>query len=263
MRFSPARPLPLPPVLCVHGLTRNGRDFDYLGAALAGLGREVWCPDLPGRGQSDDLPDPALYAFDQYRRDIVALMARMGASVCDWVGSSMGGLLGMMLATESPSPVRRLVMNDVGPYLQKDPLDRVADYMATSERRFADLRAVELFLRTVYQGYGALTDAQWQAMAEHSARKAAGGYVLAYDPAIGRGMKNVSADIDMWAVYEAVDCPVLVLRGEHSRVLPPETALEMTRRGPKARLAVIPNTAHTPGLMDEAQAKIVADFLDG
>jgi len=250
-----------PAVLCVHGLTRNGRDFDPLALALADR-RRVACPDVVGRGKSAWLPVPALYGYPQYCADMAALIARMGVDQVDWVGTSMGGLIGMTLAAQPNNPIRRLVINDVGPLISKVGLQRIADYVG-KDPVFEDVAAVEAYLRFTLMGFGRLTDGQWRHLAEHSARQRPDGLLgLAYDPGIADAFKaQPMQDVDLWALWDRVTCPVLVLRGADSDLLTAETAEEMTRRGPGARIIEIPHTGHAPALMSEEQIAIVRSFL--
>lgn len=250
-----------PAVLCVHGLTRNGRDFDPLALALADR-RRVACPDVVGRGKSAWLPVPALYGYPQYCADMAALIARMGVDQVDWVGTSMGGLIGMTLAAQPNSPIRRLVINDVGPLISKAGLQRIADYVG-KDPVFEDVAAVEAYLRFTLMGFGRLTDGQWRHLAEHSARQRPDGLLgLAYDPGIADAFKaQPMQDVDLWALWDRLTCPVLVLRGADSDLLTAETAEEMTRRGPGARIIEIPHTGHAPALMSEEQIAVVRSFL--
>jgi len=251
-------------VLCVHGLTRNGRDFDVLAEALAESGARVVCPDIVGRGRSDWLANPAGYTYPQYLADMTALIARLGVSEIDWVGTSMGGLMGMMLAAQPKTPIRRLVMNDVGPFVPKASLERIGDYVGT-DPIFEDLAAVEAYLRFLYVGFGALPDECWHAMAEHGHRVRPDGRLgLAYDPAIGDDLKTGPVqDFVFWPLWDRLKGPVLTLRGETSDLLLADTAREMETRGPKATVVEIPGAAHAPGLMVPEQTGLIRDFLFG
>jgi pimeloyl-ACP methyl ester carboxylesterase len=252
-----------PPVVCVHGLTRNAGDFDDLAFALASRrGRRVVCPDVVGRGRSDRLPVPALYGYPQYLADAAALLARVDAPQVDWVGTSMGGLIGMLLAAQPKSPIRRLVLNDVGPLVPKAGLERIAAYVG-KDPVFEDVAGVEAYLRYVLSGYGDIPGDGWRRLAEHSARpRPEGGYGLAYDPAIAVAFSaQPLADVDLWPVWDKVTCPVLVVRGENSDILTEETLAEMTRRGPKATVVTLPNMGHAPSLMTEEQIGLVERFL--
>ncbi len=250
------------PVICAHGLTRNGRDFDALAQTLAGRGRRVVAVDFPGRGRSDWLPDPSLYAFPVYLGALSALLARLDADAFDWVGTSMGGIAGMMLAAQPRSPVARLVVNDVGAFIPKAALARIAGYVGRTPR-FASLDEVEADLRAVAAPFGRLTDAQWRHLATHGAVAAEDGWRLHYDPAIAAAFQAAPpADVDLWPVWERIDRPVLLIRGAESDLLLAGTAEEMGRRG-KARLrrVEIAGCGHAPALMAADQIAAVADFL--
>jgi pimeloyl-ACP methyl ester carboxylesterase len=248
-------------VVCVHGLTRSGRDFDALAAVLA-RSRRVVCPDVVGRGRSDWLADPGQYQTAQYVSDMACLIARMDVGWVDWVGTSMGGMIGMALAAQHGTPIRRLVLNDVGPFLPKAALERIGDYVGKAPR-FADIGELEGYLRTVHAPFGPLTDDQWRHLATHSARPDGDGLALAYDPgiAVPFSPEEGLSDVDLWAVWDAIRCPVLVLRGESSDLLSAETAAGMAARGPKARIVEIAGCGHAPALMDEEQIAIIDDWL--
>lgn len=251
-----------PPVVCVHGLTRNGRDFDPLATALQNTTR-VFCPDVVGRGKSDWLKDPTGYGYPQYLADMNALIARTGAVKVDWVGTSMGGIIGMLLASMPRSPIRRLVINDVGPFIPLAALQRIAAYVG-QERNFIDLVEVEAHMRGIYAPFGTLTDAQWKHLAAHGVRTLPNGKLaLAHDPAIAQNFGALMQDVDFWPSYDRIRCPTLLIRGEHSDILSAETAQQMTERGPKAKLLTIPNVGHAPALMGDDQIKAVESFLAG
>lgn len=249
--------------ICVHGLTRNGRDFDELAAALQHHWRVV-CPDVVGRGDSDRLADPAGYGYPQYLADMNALIARCDVARVDWVGTSMGGLIGMMLAAQPNSPIRRLVINDIGPLVARAGLERIAGYVG-KDPRFASLSEAEAALRRTAGTFGLRTDDEWRRFTERSVRPVGQGqYGLAYDPAIARAFQNGPIkDIDLWAVWDKVRCPVLVLRGAESDLLLKETAEEMQRRGPGCTVVELPGCGHAPALMDPAQVAVVRDWLTG
>lgn len=259
-----AAPAGGPPVVCVHGLTRNSGDFDHLARALAGgHGRRVVCPDVVGRGRSDWLANPALYGYPQYLADAAALLARIDAPAVDWVGTSMGGLIGLLLAAQPNSPIRRLVLNDVGPLVPKAGLERIANYVG-KDPVFEDMAALEAYLRYVLSGFGAIADDGWRHLALHSARALPDGrFGLAYDPGIAAAFSGGQPldDVDLWAVWDRVTCPVLVIRGENSDILRADTAAEMTRRGPATTLVEIPDTGHAPSLMTDMQIGVVERFL--
>lgn len=248
--------------ICVHGLTRNGRDFDRLAQALAAQGRYVICPDVVGRGESDWLPRPELYAYPQYLADMAALLARLGDVEVDWIGTSMGGLIGMMLAAQPHTPIRRLVLNDVGPFIPATALERLKAYVGQYPH-FPTLQEAETYLRYIHAPFGIKTDEDWQALTRTSVRALPeGGYGLAYDPAIGTAFAlPVMPDVNLWPMWDMIRCPVMVLRGTQSDLLTAETASEMTRRGPRAQLTEIPGVGHAPALLEAGQIKAVSDFL--
>lgn len=249
-----------PPVLCVHGLTRNGRDFDSLAADLAWSGRRVVCPDVVGRGRSDWLANPALYGYPQYLGDAAALIARLDVTEVDWVGTSMGGLIGMMLAAQPNTPIRRLVLNDVGPFIPQAALLRIGSYVG-QDPAFADLDELEAYLRWVHAPFGPLTDGQWRHLAEHSARRRQDGTLgLAYDPGIAAAFAGPVADVDLWMVWNQIRCPVLVVRGAESDLLTAATAERMAAR-PNTTLLTIPGCGHAPALMTADQTAPIRDWL--
>lgn len=249
-------------IICAHGLTRNGRDFDVLAADLADrLEARVVCPDVVGRGRSGRLTNPDNYGYPQYLADMAVLLARLDVQQVDWVGTSMGGLIGMMLAVQPNNPVRRLVLNDVGPFVPKQALERIGDYVGL-DPFFADLAAVEAYMRDHYAGFGALTDWQWRHMAETSSEAKDGGYRLAYDPGISRIFKNSAIqDVDLWPLWSLIRQPVMVVRGAASDLLLADTAERMTREGPRARLFTVADAGHAPALMAPEQVAAVRDFL--
>ncbi|TVR77987.1 MAG: alpha/beta hydrolase [Rhodospirillales bacterium] len=249
-------------LVCVHGLTRRGRDFDFIAEALEDQYR-VACPDLPGRGNSHWLPVPADYGPPTYVQDMAALIARLDVAEVDWIGTSLGGLLGMMLAAQPNTPIRKLVVNDVGGYIGKAALERIAGYVG-NDPEFETIEGLEGYLRQVAAPFGPLTDSQWRHLAEHSVRHdpKTGKLRLHYDPRLAEPFKEgFSEPVTIWPVWDAIKCPVLVLRGAQSDVLLKETAEEMLTRGPKAELAEFPGVGHAPMLMDPDQIRIVRDWL--
>jgi pimeloyl-ACP methyl ester carboxylesterase len=249
-------------VICVHGLTRNGRDFDFLAQDLAAEYRVV-CPDVVGRGRSEWLAVATDYGLPQYAADMVTLIARLHVEQVHWVGTSMGGLIGMLLASQPKSPIARLVLNDVGPVITAASIRRIGEYLGKAPK-FASLEQAEAFVRFVAATFGRLTDAQWRHLTEHSVRPAAGGgYEMRYDPAIAEPFRKAMGDEDvsLWPVYDAIRCPTLVMRGAQSDLLLHETALEMGRRGPRAEVVEIPGVGHAPMMLDEPQIGIVRSFL--
>ncbi len=250
-------------LICAHGLTRTGRDFDFLAAALE-MDYRVICPDVVGRGQSEWLAHKADYGYPLYMADMAVLLARSGAEQVDWVGTSMGGLIGMFLAAQPGTPIRRLVMNDVGPFLPKAGLERIAAYVG-KPLRFASLEQMERYVRVIAAPCGALTDAQWHHLTVHAARQTdTGEYTFAYDPGIADAFKGQELnDIDLWPIWDAVRCPALVLRGAESDVLTRADAEAMRSRGPKAELLELAGIGHAPPLLDDSQIALVRNWLRG
>jgi pimeloyl-ACP methyl ester carboxylesterase len=247
-------------VICVHGLTRNGRDFDALAAALE-RDRRVACPDIVGRGASDWLADKMQYTFATYCADMTALMARLGTASFDWVGTSMGGMIGMFLAAQPSSPIRRLVINDAGAYVPKAATQRILEYLGV-ERSFASLADAESYFRKIYSTFGPLTDAQWADLTRQSVRRRPEdrAFTLNYDPDIVAAMRSPT-DLNLWPVWDQIRCPVLLLRGAESDVLSEEHAQEMLKRGPTTELVEFANVGHAPALRDAAQIEVVKQWL--
>ena len=271
-------------VVCVHGLARNSRDFDYLAAALTPQCRVV-CMDVAGRGESDWLDNKSQYTFSTYQADAAAMLARASAPVgrrwfsrrtteprIDWVGTSMGGLIGLFLAAKKNSPIRRLVLNDVGALVPWSALFRMKGYI-TRGRQFSSENEVEAYLREVCAPFGPLTDEQWRHMARYGARPDGnGGLTLRYDPAIGEGLHghidpefpigpDLLRGIDLWNIWSKLECPTLVLRGAQSEVLLPATLAEMRARKPDLEVAEFEGVGHAPALMSAEQIRVVKQFL--
>jgi pimeloyl-ACP methyl ester carboxylesterase len=246
-------------LVCVHGLTRCGRDFDFLARHLSDAYRVV-CPDIAGRGQSDWLADSADYGYPVYCADIATLLAAIGAESVDWVGTSMGGILGMLLAAHPRTPVGKLVLNDVGCVVPKSALERIATYVGR-DVAFDSIEKLEAAMRTV-SPFGRLTDAQWRHLAVHvSRRDDAGLWRFRYDPGIALPFrKGPLADFDLRPFWKAVRGPVLLVRGEESDLFTPEIHAEMLSR-PGTESLVVPETGHAPMLMDELQMAAVRAFL--
>jgi pimeloyl-ACP methyl ester carboxylesterase len=247
------------PVLCVHGLTRTGRDFDALAAALADRFYVV-CPDLPGRGHSDWLPRGELYQPATYVLALSHLLAVIGRPV-HWVGTSLGGICGMLVASSTGAPLEKLVLNDIGPYVPEAALARIRDYVGTLPV-FPDVAAAAAYLRQVHAPFGRLTDAQWLHLAATGTRALPeGGLTLHYDPALAVPMRAGPVQaIDLWPLWERISIPTLVLRGADSDLLLPET---FTRMGERAATHTVPDCGHAPALMDDATISVVRGFLVG
>jgi pimeloyl-ACP methyl ester carboxylesterase len=249
-------------LVCVHGLTRSARDFDELARALCSQFR-VACPDLAGRGDSDRLIDPLFYTVPQYLSDMVTLIARLDAESVNWLGTSLGGLVGMALAAQAGTPVKKLVLNDASPFMPRAALERIGGYVGKTPV-FASLDEAEQYIRTISAPFGPHSEAQWRFLTENWVRKGEDGtWRPHYDPRIAEAYRGAFAekDLDLWSIYDAVRCPTLVLRGEQSDLLSPDTAAQMARRGPKAKIVQVAGVGHAPTLLNPDQIGIVRDFL--
>lgn len=265
-------------VVCVHGLSRQGRDFDVLAQALvagAGGALRVLCPDVAGRGQSEWLKDPMGYQVPHYAADMLALIAQLHAQApvktLDWVGTSMGGLIGLAVCGQPglplPVPVRRLVLNDVGPVIEWQALVRIGTYLGQTGR-FASVQQAADAMWAISSSFGPHTPAQWLALSEPMVRPhPEGGVTLHYDPAIAMPFRTVTAEsaaqgeAALWQLYDAVTAQTLLLRGADSDLLSPATAQAMTQRGPRARLVEFAGVGHAPTLVATDQVTVVQGFL--
>ena len=254
-------------LVCVHGLSRQGRDFDTLARALCAHYRVV-CPDVAGRGQSDWLLDPAGYQIPAYVADMVTLLARLDAGELHWVGTSMGGLIGLGLASLPGTPIARMVLNDVGPTIQYEAIVRIGTYLGMPVQWPSVDEAADYML-SISKGFGQHTREQWLALTRPMLKASGDSFVPHYDPAIAVPFRGVTPELAaagealMWAAYDGVACPVLLLRGADSDLLSPATALAMTQRGPKARLREFAGIGHAPTLLAPDQVEAVREFLLG
>jgi pimeloyl-ACP methyl ester carboxylesterase len=270
-------------VICVHGLSRNGRDFDTLAQALAPDFRVI-CPDVAGRGKSEWLPAKEDYAYPQYCADMASLIARVTANPAPggilgrlaraiagngkrkriyWVGTSMGGIIGMLLASRANCPIEKLLLNDVGTIIPKAALERIGQYVG-KDPRFRTFEDLEAMVRMVLAPFGALTDAQWKHLTETSAKRHQdGSWGLCYDPGIGVPFRGPFGDVDLWQYWDTIACPTLLLRGAQSDLLLKDTAVAMTRRGPRPKLIEFDGVGHAPALMADDQIRVVREFLMG
>ena len=257
-------------LICAHGVTRVGDDFDVLAAALSDHYRVI-CPDVVGRGRSGRLLNAQLYTVPQYVSDMITLIARVSAhnedAKIDWFGTSMGGLIGMALASLPGNPVRKLVLNDIGPTLDPAALLRIGDYIG-QDLKFPDFDTAARFVREVSFSFGEHSDDQWHKLASDVLRQQADGqWVRHYDMGLAQPFRAATADTAkadeaaLWACYDAIRCPTLLIRGENSDLLSRETAREMSGRGPKAALIEIPNVGHAPTFIHDDQIAIARRFL--
>ena len=247
-------------VVCVHGIGRNGRDFDVLGETLASTHR-VLAIDMPGRGASEWLREPMDYVAPVYLGTLAALIAASRADEVAWVGTSMGGLLGIVAAAQPGTPVARLVVNDAGPTIEPAALERIGQYFGT-DPAFASYAELDAYVRNISAPFGPLTDAQWEHVVKTNARQRPDGtWCVGYDPGIAVPFRAQTTPADLWPLWDTIRCPTLVLRGEHSDLLSKATARAMSERGPRARVAEIPGVGHAPMLLSRDQVDIVADFV--
>lgn len=254
-------------LVCVHGLTRQGRDFDTLAQAMAGEYRVV-CPDVVGRGRSDWLADPSGYSIPHYVADMVTLLARLDADEVHWVGTSMGGLIGLGLASLAGSPITRLVLNDVGPKIEYDALERIGQYLGDPVHWATEDEAADA-LWAVSQSFGPHTREQWLTLTRPQLKPDGVGFKPHYDPGIAIPFNAVTPEFAaageamLWAGYDQIRCPTLLLRGAESDLLSRETAALMTQRGPRARLHEFDGVGHAPMLVQPEQVQVVRSFLLG
>ncbi|HZG21247.1 MAG TPA: alpha/beta hydrolase [Herbaspirillum sp.] len=253
-------------LVCVHGVTRVSDDFDRMARELCDTYRVI-CPDVVGRGRSGRLANPQFYTVPQYVSDMVTLLARADAEIVDWFGTSMGGLIGMALASLPGNPIRRLVLNDIGPSINAVALARIGDYIG-QDMRFDSFEEAAQYIRTISASFGQHSEEEWHKLARDVLRQNEDGqWVRHYDLALAVPFKSTTpeaasaAEQMLWAAYDAIRCPTLVVRGAQSDLLLPEVAQEMTRRGPKAKLVELPEVGHAPTFMHAPQIEVARQFL--
>jgi pimeloyl-ACP methyl ester carboxylesterase len=251
-------------LICAHGLTRNGRDFEALAEALADDFRVI-APDVVGRGGSEWLRDPMGYQLPFYVQDALVLIARLDVASVSWLGTSMGGLIGMALAALPGSPIERLVLNDIGPTISPVALARIGEYVGKIPP-LPTREAAETYIRAVSAPFGPHSDAQWAFLTDVMLKQQNGGWTLNYDPGIAVPFKLLAeapAASDMWPYYDRIACPTLLTRGAKSDLLSVETACAMSERGPRAQWVDFDDVGHAPTFLHADQIKVVADFLRG
>jgi pimeloyl-ACP methyl ester carboxylesterase len=248
-------------VVCVHGLTRNAHDFDVLAAALAQRGCRVLAIDVAGRGRSGWLADPSQYAVPVYAAQIARLLELLELARVDWIGTSMGGLIGMVLAAGEQPPMARLVINDIGPFVAGPSLAQIRSYLGL-DLLFPGMAELEAHLRLIHASFGPLTDAQWRHLARHSSRATPEGLRLHYDPRIREPfLADGAGEADLWEVWDRIRCPTLVLHGAESVLLAPDILERMRGRGPAIEVATFPGVGHAPALMAEDQIGVIVRWL--
>ena len=249
-------------LFCVHGLTRNAHDFDYLANKLC-TGYRIVCPDVVGRGDSDHIPEEG-YNYLQYNADMNALISRLGVTEVNWIGTSMGGIIGMVLASLAQSPIKRLIINDIGPEVSREAQRAIAEYIGRSDE-FADVDAVADYLRGIYSEFAPMSDEDWEQMARYSSRRTPHGtFRLKVDKNVGAAFRDSISyfNVDMWDTWERITCPVLVLRGKESSFLTEETAQKMLTCGPETTLVEFEKTGHTPTLRNDEQVNVISEWIE-
>lgn len=253
---------------CVHGLTRNARDFDFLAPALVQRGYRVFALSMSGRGESPYLENPMAYNYATYVADCVAVMSNFHMRSVDWVGTSMGGIIGMMVAAYHPDRIRRLVLNDVGTFLSKEALGRIYKYVGEMPTVFPDRAAAEAYVRVNFAPWGITDEVHWQHLIAHSvAQNADGSWRYLCDPRIAEPLRAASGnftqveDVNLAEVWDKVRVPAYIIRGETSDILQEETVSAMRRINMRAETITIPAVGHAPALMDSQQIGLVANWL--
>lgn len=253
-------------LVCVHGVTRVGDDFDLLAREMAGTYRVI-CPDVVGRGRSDRLRNPQHYQLPQYVGDMVTLLARLDAETVDWFGTSMGGLIGIGVASMQGNPIRKMILNDIGPALDAAALARIGGYIGEAVR-FATFEEGVDYIRAISAPFGQHTDEEWKKLAGDVLRQDTDGkWIRHYDLGLAVPFKAATpestkqAEALLWYAYDAITCPTLLVRGEHSDLLTRAVAQQMTQRGPRATLAEIPGVGHAPTFMHADQIAVAKAFL--
>jgi pimeloyl-ACP methyl ester carboxylesterase len=266
------------PVICVHGMTRNGRDFDTLANYLSSQGRHVFCPDVVGRGDSDWLKKSQNYTFEQYSADMNALIARTGATQVDWVGTSMGGLIGMLMASLPNSPIRRLIINDIGPQIPKKAIQRLARYTG-KDPEFSSITAARAYYKVSYGAFGKLTEDQWDRITQSSIKEIAPGrFVSKVDPALRhvpakgcflwnlitqprKTLGGILFDIDLWHLWRTISCPVHVIHGKQSDLLLPSIIAKMRATHSKMEVLEVATAGHAPVLEGTEELETISRWL--
>lgn len=249
-------------IICMHGLSRNGQDFDWLAQSLALDGYRVICPDMAGRHRSERFHDSVHYNYPQYISDIQQLLAEIGATSVDWIGTSMGGLLGMMMAGLPFTPIKRMVINDVGPFIPAEALIRIKDYVGMNPY-YRDWDSFAASFRKRFQSFGLKNDAEWDFMMRISSeRDEQGRYRMNYDPNIVAGLQEsgMIGDLDWWPLWHMIGQPLLLLRGGASDVLSQDT-LDRMMIGKRASSVVFANVGHAPALLSADQISVIRTWL--
>jgi len=255
-------------IFCVHGLTRTGRDFDYLASALASSKDvRVIAPDVAGRGKSQWLKKPSWYGYPTYMADMIALIKHLKLEKVKWVGTSMGGLIGILIAAYHPRIISKMVLNDIGPFIPKKSLNRLASYVG-KDINFKDMNDASKYLKTIMEGFGITKEEHWNHILKHTfILGSEARYHFAYDPKIAAPFRNILGrpkkmpDMDFSEVWEKVDCPMFVIRGGDSDLLLRETSIEMKEHKFVEEVVELPGIGHAPSLMEEEQIELIEKWL--
>ena len=248
-------------LICAHGLTRNGRDFDFLANILAPYYRII-CPDIVGRGHSDWLEHAEDYNYSTYIADMLTLIHQLELEQVDWLGTSMGGIIGMSIAAQQPQLIRRLILNDIGAVISQQALQRIGAYIQTEATPFPNLKALEAHLRQIHAPFGHLSDEQWQQLAQHGSYKQQGQYYLAYDPKISHVFQQgITQDIELWEIWDAIKIPVMLIHGLDSDILTQDTINMMKDKHMKLLVIHCVKVGHAPALMTYEQTNSIVHWL--
>ncbi|ACC70743.1 alpha/beta hydrolase [Paraburkholderia phymatum] len=254
-------------LVCVHGLTRSGRDFDRLAAALSSVYRVV-CPDVVGRGLSSWLANPAYYGIPQYVGDMVTLVARLGVESVDWFGTSMGGLIGMAYAGLKDSPIRKIIVNDVGPHVEPASIERIGSYLGQPVSFATRQEAID-HAAVLAESFGPLTPDEWREINIPLVHEQDGAWRFRYDPRIAEPFRQTTPELAalgeaaLWHSFAAIEGPVLVVRGEQSDLLSRETVAQMVEKGRNVSTVEIPGVGHAPAFLSADQIDLAKRFFLG
>ena len=267
-----------PSVICVHGLTRNSRDFDELAFSLSNKGRHILCPDVVGRGESSWFTHACNYNFRQYVSDMNVLIARANTPHIDWIGTSMGGMRGMLIASLPNTPIRKLIINDVGPHIPLKALRRLGKY-AGKDPLFKSFEEAKDYCKINFADFGDLSEEQWDHFTQYSIKQCAPNlYKLKVDPGIKypksanqwftefihhpfKALEGIFYDIELWPIWKKIHCPVLVIHGKHSDLLTPEIIESMRHTHPDIEVYEIENAGHAPALLDQKEHDFIYNWL--
>jgi pimeloyl-ACP methyl ester carboxylesterase len=248
-------------IICVHGLTRNAHDFDFLARALAENYRVI-APDMAGRGDSEYLSHTANYNYASYMTDCIGLLDHLGLESVDWIGTSMGGIIGIMIAALHPGRIKRLVLNDIGSFIPKAGLERIVAYVGDTPESFPTREAAEAHLRRIFISFGVRQEAHWEHLFRHSIKERGGVFTFAFDPHILDPIRDAPIqDIDLSELWDGVTIPALILRGEESDILTDTTAQKMIVGRQNASIHAFPGIGHAPTLLEDEQITVVKNWL--